>query len=760
MPATTKALSIDFVFWLRGLIASLLAIVWLSLLSPLDRIQWHEVAWHGALVAGVLVAASGLRRLGSWRLSLGWNLIALAFFIELLGCLTMSPGWAADQLPRDIALITGLFLTASGWRRVWGRTREKLAALEELYHVSPVGLAFLDRELRYQLVNEKLAVLNGRPMAEIVGRKITEATPEFASMMAPCINEALQNGEAILDHEIETGTASDSHQAPRSFLASYRPVGRATGAITGVSMAVQEVTESKRTLAALRESEHRFDLALRGAELGTWYWRISTDEVHYDERWARMLGYGSDEIEPHFRSWEKLVHPDDKPVVFKALKDHMEGRTAYYRAEHRLRHKSGHWVWVLTCGSVLEHDREGRPIRAGGTHLDITARKTTEESLRKEAAFRGSVIAKAAEGLCVCRRISDSRILHFSIWNDRMKAITGYGVEEINELGWHEALFQDRVERERAGDQLRRVFDGGDLTGVEWRITDKAGSERIVEVSTSLLDSADQGPNVLTLINDVTDRRRAEAEIRELNRTLEQRVAERTAELEAVNGELECFCYSVSHDLRAPLRVIDGFSMALEEDCAESLDEKGRRHLHRVRSEAQRMGGLIDDLLRLSRLTRARMHWERVNLSSLAGEILDELRNADPHRRVESRIAPGLLADGDQRLLRIALENLLSNAWKFTSRNEVARIEFDATEVGDDSVFFVRDDGAGFDMEYRGKLFGAFQRLHSDSEFTGEGVGLATVQRVVHRHGGRIWAESKVNEGATFYFTLGERRRR
>jgi signal transduction histidine kinase len=235
---------------------------------------------------------------------------------------------------------------------------------------------------------------------------------------------------------------------------------------------------------------------------------------------------------------------------------------------------------------------------------------------------------------------------------------------------------------------------------------------------------------------------------------LELRVADRTAQLEVANKELESFSYSVSHDLRAPLRSIDGFSQALLEDYGDKLDDQGRSDLRRVRAATQRMAQLIDDMLDLSRVTRGEMHREAVNLSAIVKAVAQELAAAEPHRRVAFVIADGLRAEGDARLLRVLVENLLRNAWKFTAKHAAAKIEFGIDQNNGKPVYFVRDDGAGFDMAYAGKLFGAFQRLHAMTEFAGTGIGLATVQRIVHRHGGRVWAEGKVDQGATFYFTL------
>jgi light-regulated signal transduction histidine kinase (bacteriophytochrome) len=265
------------------------------------------------------------------------------------------------------------------------------------------------------------------------------------------------------------------------------------------------------------------------------------------------------------------------------------------------------------------------------------------------------------------------------------------------------------------------------------------------------MDASGRVIGASTIARDITERKRTEEKIRELNASLERRVSE----LVAANKELESFSYSVSHDLRAPLRAMDGFSQALLEDYADELVPEAKRYLQHVREASQRMDYLVNGILDLSRTARSEMQRTTVDMSALAETIALELKQAHPERRVEFVAAPRVVVNADGTLLRSALENLLGNAWKFTSQHARARIELGTMQQDGGTVYFVRDDGAGFDPAYANKLFGPFQRLHSPAEFPGTGIGLAIVQRIIERHGGRIWAEGYVELGATFFFTLG-----
>ncbi|MDJ0695529.1 GAF domain-containing protein [Mastigocoleus sp. MO_188.B34] len=285
----------------------------------------------------------------------------------------------------------------------------------------------------------------------------------------------------------------------------------------------------------------------------------------------------------------------------------------------------------------------------------------------------------------------------------------------------------------------------------ETRVWKETEIDFVRQIATHLGTALQHGKLLAELQAEVIERKQAQQAVQGLNQELQKTIIE----LEVVNKELEAFSYSVSHDLRAPLRSIDGFSQALLEDYPDNLDLTGQDYLRRIRLATQRMGQLIDDLLKLSRVTRSEMYIESVNLSYLANKICTELQQNEPERQVELKIHTNLVAKGDIRLLQVLLENLLNNAWKFTSKGTKAEIEFgEMSPKSEIPVYFVRDNGAGFEMTYANKLFVPFQRLHHMNEFPGNGIGLATVQRIVHRHGGRVWAEATVEQGATFYFTL------
>jgi PAS domain S-box-containing protein len=383
---------------------------------------------------------------------------------------------------------------------------------------------------------------------------------------------------------------------------------------------------------------------------------------------------------------------------------------------------------------------------------DVTQVKRTEMSLRDSEERLNILVEHAPAALAMFDR--NMRYLHVSRrWKDDFKL----GDRDLRGTSHYE-LFPEIPRRWM--DIHRRGLEGEILHSESDQFERSDGSGQWLRWDVRpWRNGEDKIGGIVIFSEDITVRKQAEETLVQFNAELEKRVRERTAQLEASNREMESFTYSVSHDLRAPLRGIDGWSCALVEDYGPGLDDRARQYLDRVRSEAQRMGHLIDDLLHLSRIARSKLSFTRVDMTALAGTIVSRLRDADPSRNTEFVIEPGLSTQGDAHLLEIALTNLFDNAVKFSSKRAHARVEFGASDRCDRDKpgpqFYIRDNGAGFDMAYANQLFAPFQRLHSCGEFPGSGIGLATVQRILHRHGGSIVPESHPQQGATFYFTIG-----
>jgi PAS domain S-box-containing protein len=507
----------------------------------------------------------------------------------------------------------------------------------------------------------------------------------------------------------------------------------------------EKEAERKHTEEALHESEARLHLLIEGVtDYAIYLLDPGGKVVNWNEGAERLKGYRSDEIiGQHFSR-------------FFGLEDQQNGKPQRLLAEARLRgrvedegwrvRKDGSRFWAdAVITALLKED--GSHYGYAKVTRDLTERKQVEEALRQTSEALGTMVETSPLAIIV----TDPQGL-VTLWNRAAETTFCWTAAEV--IGKPNPIIPSD-KRDEVRHVRQQIIEGGSLIESETERVRKDGVRIAVSFSaTALRNTEGQPSGILAIIADITERKRAEEEIHKLNDELEQRVIERTAQLESANKELEAFVYSVSHDLRAPLRGIDGFSQALLEDYGDKLDDEGKHHLRRVRDGAQRMAQLIDDMLNLSRISRSEMQFQPVDLSQVVQDIAEGMQKADAQRRVQFVISPKVTAHGDTRLLTIVMENLLGNAWKFTSKHPTARIEFGVSERDGRDVYFVRDDGAGFDMQYVDKLFGAFQRLHSSADFPGTGVGLGTVQRIIHRHGGQVWAEGEVEQGATFYFTL------
>ena len=530
-------------------------------------------------------------------------------------------------------------------------------------------------------------------------------------------------------------TASTNGSPP-----AVKPIRDEEGRIIALRGTAQDITERVGAEQRLRKSEERLAGIIGSAMDGI----ISVDEQQrimvFNAAAEKMFGYSAAEILG--QSLDKLI-----PERFRTLHaGHMRNFEQTY-VTSRPMSASGAIFGLHANGDEFPIESAMSLSEVGEQKLftailrDLTERRRAEQTLRQQARL----FEQTYDAIIVWDWNGP-----ITFWNHGAERLYGFSQREaVGRMG-HELLrtkFADGFEA-----FLRILEERGSWEG-ELEHTTRDGNSIIVESRMVLVREAEHVYG-LAINRDITARKRAEEEIRQLNAGLEQRVNERTAQLQVAVKEIEAFSYTVSHDLRAPLRAMDGYSRILLEDYGEKVDEEGRRSLKVVRSEAKRMGNLVDDLLAFSRLSRQPMVSSAVDMTALAKSVFESLAALERDRELQLTLRPLPAIQGELAMLRQVWVNLLSNAIKFTKGREMAQIEIGAETGAEEQIYFVKDNGAGFDMRFVGKLFGVFQRLHTDQEFPGTGVGLAIVQRVITRHGGRVWAEGKINEGATIYFAI------
>jgi PAS domain S-box-containing protein len=507
---------------------------------------------------------------------------------------------------------------------------------------------------------------------------------------------------------------------------------------------IRDISERKLIEFALRESEEKFRLAFEKGPLAIAIADRNFIILDANETFCQLTSYPKDEIIGN--SFAKYSHPDDMDRERALFEQLFKGEISNYTIEKRYVTKSGETVWINLTAGIL-HDQEGAPQYALGIAEDITKRKQSEAALQESEQRYRELMNVMPDWVAV---ISDGKVVYANpALIEQFGAATAEGLIglDISKLVTSEEdLILSRLRHQD-------VMAGENIPAGEFEVQSLDGKLFTIEAKpTSII--FDGKASVLVVAREISERKKNEEELRQYREHLEQLVQERTLELQNSNEELKAFAYSVSHDLRAPLRAIRGFSDILFEDFSATMDETAKGHLERIRGAAIHMDKLIQGLLEFSRVTYHELHLQAVDLSQMAHEVVQNYQQGDLERQVEIRISPQMSAQGDPMLLRIVLDNLLGNAWKFTRETPQGQIGFTCSEVDGVKVFSVRDNGAGFDMNLADKLFKVFQRLHGTDEFEGTGIGLATVQKIIQRHEGRIWTEAEEGKGAAFFFTL------
>jgi PAS domain S-box-containing protein len=604
---------------------------------------------------------------------------------------------------------------------------------------APASLAMFDREMRYLSVSHRWLNDYGLGERDLLGISHYDVFPEIPEHWKEIHRRAL-GGEVVRNDSDRFDRADGSVQWLRW---EVRPWYDATGAVAGIVVFSEDITTRKQAEDALRESEEQFRTLADSIPNLAWWANADGYITWYNRRWYEYTGTRPEQMEGW--GWQSVHDPKVLPKVLEQWQTSIATGQPF-DMEFPLLGADGVFRSFLTRVLPLK-DTAGLVLRWFGTNTDISALKRAEEALRENETKYRSLFDNMINGFALHQIVMDEAgkpvDYIFREVNSAFEKLTGLKVADIQNKNVTQVM--PGIEQDPA--DWIGVYGKVALTGEQLRF------EQYAELLGKWYSVMVYSPKLYyfaTVFEDITERKRADEALRSAHAELEHRAYE----LDAVNKELEAFAYTVSHDLKAPLRSIEGFTRAIAEDYSDKLDEPGRDYVRRVTAASQRMTELIDAMLNLSRLTGGELHEKTVDLGALAQGIVHNLKHNEPQRNVEFSILPKAPVKGDATMLQIVLQNLLENAWKFTGRHPAAQIEFGVTDMEGKAVYFVRDDGVGFDMQFADKLFQPFKRLHTDAEYPGLGIGLAIAHRIIMRHGGRMWAEADVNKGATFFFTL------
>jgi PAS domain S-box-containing protein len=677
--------------------------------------------------------------------------------------------------------------------------RESELRFRQLFEASSDAIVMLDAQLRIVFANPAVQRVFGHRPTALAGREVSLLLPAAACAVLGASIRQLAAGEVaaadLQDIEIE-----GRHEDGRSLAIEMALAHLRIGSTQMFAAFLRDIGARKRAEAELRDSEARFRHLADSAPSLIWMATADGSCFYVNRRWLEFTGRTLELCGG--LGWAAAVHPEDRAQVLER-NDAAFDASAPFGIEYRLRRHDGEYRWMLNHGTP-RLAADGTLLGYIGTCTDIHDRVAAERRIRRLSTLYAA-LSKANEAMARTRataellqQVCDIAVEHggFAVATVGLIDDDGRHARTVAATGEALACFDgnllslaDDAPRRNAPSVLamreNRPFISNDRNADPRTVPLENRAARVLIHSTAALPLHREGrvTGFLTVHAGEVDyfdaemvellallaadlsfaldtmagnarREEAEGALRQLNATLEAKVEERTRSLQAANRELEAFSYSVSHDLRAPLRAITGFTQMIAEDHARSLDHEARGYLERVRAAAARMSRLIDDLMNLCRIARMTLTREPLDLSRMAAEVVAELQEGDPARAVQVRITPGLGVAADRGLTQIVLANLLGNAWKFTARSPKPAIAFGMAERDGRPAYFGRDNGAGFDMQHAAKLFTPFQRLHSEQEFSGTGIGLALVQRIVERHGGSVAAESAPGQGTTIWFTL------